>query len=80
MSSSSNGYSTELTEAVSEEGAGRQSDCVPGIGDKLHKQLGIRPESRREEGSELLVALPQSIKGQHIYSEVKRAVSVQYNT
>ena len=62
MSSSSNGYSTELTEAVSEEGAGRQGDCVPGIGDKLHKQLGIRPE----EGPEPLVELPQSIKGQHI--------------
>ena len=77
MSSSSNGYSTELTEAVSEEGAWRQSYCVPGIGDKLHKQLGIRPEPRREEESEPLAALPQGIKGQHIYSEVKRAVSVQ---
>ena len=63
MSSSSNGYSTK---AVSEKGAGRQGDCVPGIGDKLRKQLGIGPESRRGEGPEPLAALPQGIKGQHI--------------
>ena len=75
MSSSSNGYSTK---PVSEKGAGGQGVCVPGIGDKFRKQLGIGPEPRREEGSEPLVALPQSIKGQHIYSEVKRAVSLQY--
>ena len=62
---SSNGYSTKAL-AVSEKGAGRQGDCVPGIGDKLRKQLGIGPESRRVEGSEPLAALPQGIKGQHI--------------